>query len=63
VGYEVSHVDRQTDIMKLIVTCHNYANVPENQLINVILGTMNIVLTVVQNPLLLKFYGITYLSL
>jgi len=30
VGSELVHVDRQTDVTKLAVTFHNFANVPKN---------------------------------
>ena len=30
VGAELFHVDRQTDMMKLVVTYHNFVNVPNN---------------------------------
>jgi hypothetical protein len=31
VGAELFHVDRRTDMMKLIATFHNYANTPKNR--------------------------------
>jgi hypothetical protein len=36
VGAELLHVDRQTDMMKLIVGFRNFTNAPKNQSVNAV---------------------------